>query len=108
MLRTGQLPSPRFDGRDLSRRREPCYRGPWRLPGPDFHRLADASLSLGCASLITSFFIECPSCLGTLGLFQAIIPRSGWVRMRVANLVIASPGRADQGLARVASLLRFA
>src|SRR6266508_6041418 len=39
--------SLRFDGRDLSCRREPRYRGPWRLPGPDSHRLAALSLSLG-------------------------------------------------------------
>src|SRR6266511_3567375 len=39
--------SLRFDGRDLSCRREPRYRGPWRLPGPDSHRLAAVSLSLG-------------------------------------------------------------
>jgi hypothetical protein len=36
--------SLRFDDRPLNRRREPRYRGPWRLPGPDFHRLADKSL----------------------------------------------------------------
>jgi hypothetical protein len=53
MLRTGQLPPPRRDvvaplrRRDLTRRREPRYRGPWRLPGPDSHRLAALSLSLG-------------------------------------------------------------
>jgi hypothetical protein len=54
MLRTGQSLAPRtgtlllrFDKRDLSRRREPRYRGPWCLPGPDLHRLADDSLSLG-------------------------------------------------------------
>src|SRR6266567_9309530 len=35
--------------RALTRRREPCYRGPWRLPGPDSHRLAAVSLSLGYA-----------------------------------------------------------
>lgn len=28
---------------------EPCYRGPWRLRGPDSHRLAAVSLSLGFA-----------------------------------------------------------
>ena len=28
---------------------KPCYRGPWRLLGPDLHRLADDSLSLGYA-----------------------------------------------------------
>lgn len=36
----------RFDGRDLSRRREPRYRRPWCLPEPDSHRLAELSLSL--------------------------------------------------------------
>jgi hypothetical protein len=41
----GGLPPPRH--RDLARRRECCYRGPWRLPGPDSHRLAAVSLSLG-------------------------------------------------------------
>lgn len=49
MLRTGQLSSSRFDGKDLSFRREPYYRGSWHLPRPDLHRLADASLSLGFA-----------------------------------------------------------
>ncbi len=53
MLRTGQLPPPLrgvvapLRRRDLARRREPRYRGPWRLPGPDSHRLAVLSLSLG-------------------------------------------------------------
>src|SRR5215212_12185225 len=53
MLRTGRLPAPHGGGlpplrpRDLARRRECCYRGPWRLPGPDSHRLAAVSLSLG-------------------------------------------------------------
>ena len=56
MLWTGQLLAPltgtlllRFNGRDLSRRREPRYQGLWHLPGPDSHRLADNSLSLGYA-----------------------------------------------------------
>src|SRR5512142_1644754 len=31
----------------LNRTRRLRYRGPWRLPGPDFHRLATASLSPG-------------------------------------------------------------
>src|SRR5918995_2128832 len=47
MLRTGQLHRTPPRPRDLARRRECCYRGPWRLPGPDFHRLAAMSLSLG-------------------------------------------------------------
>jgi len=33
-----------------------CYRAPWRLPGPDFHRLANTSLHEIASSLnITSF-----------------------------------------------------
>src|SRR5919204_5462641 len=53
MLRTGQSPAPSQGGlpplrpRALTRRRECCYLGPWRLPGPDSHRLAAVSLSLG-------------------------------------------------------------
>ena len=67
MLRTGQLPSPRWDvvaplrRRDLARRREPRYRGPWRLPGPDSHRLAALSLSLGYV-MSTSLLTGRPSC----------------------------------------------
>jgi hypothetical protein len=30
--------------RPLDRRREPCCQGPWRLPGPNSHRLADENL----------------------------------------------------------------
>jgi hypothetical protein len=47
MLRTGQLHRAPPRRRDLARRRGPRYRGPWRLPGPDSHRLAAVSLSLG-------------------------------------------------------------
>jgi hypothetical protein len=47
MLRTGQLRRAPPRPRDLARRRGPRYRGPWRLPGPDSHRLAAVSLSLG-------------------------------------------------------------
>jgi len=47
MLRTGQLRCAPPRRRDLTRRRGPRYRGPWRLPGPDSHRLAAVSLSLG-------------------------------------------------------------
>ena len=38
----------------LCRRREPCYQGPWHLPGPDFHRLAAVSLSLGYVTTTSS------------------------------------------------------
>src|SRR4029453_5558249 len=44
MLRTGQLHRAPPRPRDLARRRGPRYRGPWRLPGPDSHRLAAVSL----------------------------------------------------------------
>lgn len=45
-LRTGQLLHPASHA--ASRRRTgPHYRGPWRLPGPDFHRLVALSLSSG-------------------------------------------------------------
>src|SRR5215216_7328024 len=60
MLRTGRLPAPHGGGlppprpRGLARRRECCYRGPWRLPGPDSHRLAAVSLSLGYV-VVSSF-----------------------------------------------------
>jgi hypothetical protein len=47
MLRTGQLRRAPPRPRDLARHRGPRYRGPWRLPGPDSHRLAAVSLSLG-------------------------------------------------------------
>jgi hypothetical protein len=47
MLRTGQLRCAPPRRRDLARRRGPRYRGPWHLPGPDSHRLAAVSLSLG-------------------------------------------------------------
>src|SRR5919204_693009 len=58
MLRTGQSPAPSQGGlpplrpRALTRRRECCYRGPWRLPGPDSHRLAAVSLSLGYVAVL--------------------------------------------------------
>jgi hypothetical protein len=54
----GGLPPPRR--RDLARRRECCYRGPWRLPGPDSHRLAAVSLALGY-TLVPPFITRRPS-----------------------------------------------
>jgi hypothetical protein len=60
-LRTGHSPplprrsvTPRFDERDLSRRRGPRYRGPWPLPGPDSHRLADLSFCSGATHHLPS------------------------------------------------------
>ena len=51
-LRTDQLLPPtglltfRFDARRFPLTPGTCYRAPWRLPGPDSHRLADISLRL--------------------------------------------------------------
>jgi hypothetical protein len=53
MLRTGRLRHPQgmfvapLRHQPLDRCREPRYRGPWRLPGPDLHRLAALSLTPG-------------------------------------------------------------
>jgi len=43
--------------RPLNRTRRLRYRGPWRLPGPDSHRLAAASLSPGYI-MTTPFFMS--------------------------------------------------
>ena len=57
MLRTAQSlpPNGAFDAGlrpgPFPARPPACYRAPWRLPGPDFHRLATTSLRL---SQITS------------------------------------------------------
>jgi hypothetical protein len=42
-----------------------CYRGPWRLPGPDLHRLAALSLSLGYV-MSTSLSAMAPELLDAL------------------------------------------
>ena len=66
MLRTGQLHTPKgvvapLRRRPLDRRREPRYRGPWRLPGPDSHRLAALNLTPGY--IRTSFPARMPGLL---------------------------------------------
>ncbi len=40
--------------RPLDHARGLHYRGPWRLPGPDFHRLAALSLSIGYVTMTSS------------------------------------------------------
>src|SRR5215207_327402 len=59
MLRTGQLHRAPPRPRDLARRRGPRYRGPWRLPRPDSHRLA--AVSLRSATPSTSLLSQRPS-----------------------------------------------
>src|SRR5437899_9025932 len=55
MLRTRQLPWSPLPRTGSLPSRGPCCQGPRRLPGPEFHRLDDASLSLGCPSITTYF-----------------------------------------------------
>src|SRR5439155_5268608 len=50
--------------RPLNRRREPRYRRPWRLCGPDSHRLAALSLSIGLHPQ-PPFLLRCPDLLDT-------------------------------------------
>jgi hypothetical protein len=73
----GGLPPPRH--RDLARRRECCYRGPWHLPGPDSHRLAAVSLSLGYVVVLLLI------CAGT----------PGQQRVRVDGDLLLAAGRMD-------------
>ena len=53
MLRTGRLLPPpwlstlRFDAGRFPPTPAACYRAPWRLPGPDSHRLATTSFRSG-------------------------------------------------------------
>jgi hypothetical protein len=67
MLRTGRLRTPKevivapLRRRPLDRRREPRYRGPWRLLGPDSHRLAALNLTPGY--IRTSFPARMPGLL---------------------------------------------
>lgn len=63
MLRTEQLRHPART-RPLGHARGCCYRGPWRLPEPDSHRLAALGLPLG---YISSSFLRRPERLDTLG-----------------------------------------
>src|SRR6266566_927202 len=76
MLRTGQLLAPIRDvvaplrRRDLARRRQPRYQGPRRLPGPDSHRLAATSLSLGYALFLLSLWR--PNCWTHVGFVNSV------------------------------------
>jgi hypothetical protein len=54
MLRAGRLLASRqetltlrFDARGFPPTPAACYLAPWRLPGPDLHRLTDTSLPAG-------------------------------------------------------------
>jgi hypothetical protein len=65
MLRTVQSLPPTglvtlgFDPARFQTEPPACYRTPWRLPGPDSHRLATASLSLDSVRITSN-------CLGAL------------------------------------------
>jgi hypothetical protein len=68
MLRTVQSLPPTglvtlgFDPARFQTEPPACYRAPWRLPGPDSHRLATASLSLDSVP-ITSNCLGAPPLL---------------------------------------------
>jgi len=66
------------------------YRGPWRLPGPDLHRLAALSLSLGY-TMSTSSSSWRPSCWTHLG--NAGMPRrTGCIRsVSVVDSPVSTP-----------------
>ena len=76
MLRTGRLRHPQgvivapLRRRPLDRRREPRYQGPWRLLGPDSHRLAALNLTPGY--IRTSFPARMPGLLDVRRLIWSI------------------------------------
>jgi hypothetical protein len=83
MLRTVQSLPPTglvtlgFDPARFQTEPPACYRAPWRLPGPDSHRLATASLSLDSVRITSN-------CLGALPLM---------VEKRGRGLPMADPMR---------------
>jgi hypothetical protein len=66
MLRAGRLlppqglSTPRFDAGRFPPTPAACYQAPWRLPGPDFHRLADTRLCAGQLISTPPFIDKCP------------------------------------------------
>src|SRR5215218_6572389 len=78
MLRTGQLHRAPPRPRDLARRRGPRYRGPWRLPRPDTHRLA--AVSLRSATPSTSLLPRRPSYWTHIPAESAPATRHPWPR----------------------------
>src|SRR5919201_2683118 len=106
MLRTGQSPAPSRGGlppprrRGLARRRECCYRGPWRLPGPDSHRLAAVSLSLGyVVALLLSVLLGAPS-------YWTHIPTESSWRAPALAVTVARVGRPGRFLGWLAGIGR--
>src|SRR5215218_1018882 len=107
MLRTGRLPAPHGGGlpplrpRALTRRRECCYRGPWRLPGPDSHRLAAVSLSLGyVVALLLSVVLGARAAGRTLRRNHRVVAARGrpaWLQPPPGGGVDADPRRPGQG-----------
>jgi len=73
MLRAGQLLPPKghstlgFDTGRFPPTPPACYRASWQLPGPDFHRQVDTSLSAWITSTAPPPFVsgQCPRLLGT-------------------------------------------
>jgi hypothetical protein len=71
MLRTVQSLPPTglvtlgFDPARFQTEPPACYRAPWRLPGPDSHRLATASLSLDSVRITSNCLGAPPRCGGS-------------------------------------------
>ena len=80
--------SLRFGMQDLSPCREPCYRGPWPLPGPDLHWLVVLSLSLGSCYSPPPFGSWRPSHLDALILVitSLRVSRTGCAETRVDSV----------------------
>ena len=104
-----QIDPPRFGRRHFGRPRGLHYRGPWRLPGPDLHRLVVVSFSLGYV-MFTPLHSWRPSCW-THGIFVGSHGPSGNLRViflcpsagpsRVPRLISGSPAdRARTGCRR--------
>ena len=86
LLRTAQLLPPmglstcRFDPERFLSTPGTCYRAPWRLPGPDLHRLANSSFASTFRPLASPpFFVPGARC--------------PWSRCAPSSAVHAPPGR---------------
>src|SRR5215218_3457277 len=95
MLRTGQLHRAPPRPRNLARRRRPRYRGPWRLPGPDSHRLAAVSLSLGYVVVLLLSVL-----LGARATGRTFRRNQEADRMRSGGVTLPGTGGVDHGARR--------
>jgi hypothetical protein len=71
------------------------YRGPWRLPGPDFHRLAILSLSSGYIVHIPSELGRRPDCWTYACFFNLRPSAASALRPRELQVLREDRGRQD-------------